>query len=335
MDMQTSKEDHWYAHLRYWNNLPLFPREFGLNRTQVYREQYLFLLSKWFNLENCYTAVYSEGQIEQSIYDTLFLEARDETESLEQVLMDRDMIKGALARCDIACRHLFSGGRSYHFYLDFPPIPVPNLSAMARNFVDEMDIADLLDMHTVGNRRSMARIVHTYNERTDRFAVYYDGNDETELDYISANNIIMCPPIVELQETAILKHLRPDDDYNMELIKPATIAFNGIYPDCVLNIMFKLRNERHATHDERIHLVAYLYKLGWSFDDMVNIFRDATDFNPTIAEYHVRSLVAGNYRPYACSRVKTDMRNICPFAGTGRFCHYIQNVIQQSRLVKG
>lgn len=333
MEVRASKEEYWYAHLRYWNNLPLFPREFGLNRTQVYKDQYLFLLDKWFESVNCYAAVYSEGQIEQGMYDTLFLEARDVNDDLEQVLMDRDMIRGAFEKVDIGYRDLFSGGRSYHFYTDFPPIPVPNLSAMARNFVMELDIGDLLDMHTIGNRRSMARIPHTYNERTEHFSVFYNGDDANELDYISINNMITVPVINDLQETSILKFLRPDDDYNEELLKPADVAFSGIYPDCVLNIMTKLKLEKHATHDERIHLAAYLYKIGWAFDDIVNVFQDASDFNPAIAEQQVRSIIAGNYKPYACSRVKTDMHNVCPYADNKRYCHYIVNIIQQSKNV--
>jgi len=335
MDMHTSREDYWYAHLRFWNNLPLFPREFGLNRTQVYREQYLFLLSKWYNEENCYTAVYSEGQLERNTYDTLFMEARDETADLEQVLMDRDMIRGALERHNIGYRDLFSGGRSYHFYLDFEPIQIPNLSATARNFVRDLDIEDLLDMHTIGNRRSMARIIRTYNTRTGMFAIPYNGNDASELEYMSVNNIPDEPVVRELRPTEILSLLRPDDDYDNELLKPADVAFNGMYPDCVLSIMSKLRLEHHATHDERIHLTAYLYKIGWAFDDIINVFRDATDFNPAIAEYHVRSIIAGNYRPYACRRVKSQMRNVCPFQDSGRYCHYIKDIIRQSKGITG
>jgi len=333
--VHTSFEEYWYAHLRYWNNLPLFPREFGLKRTQVYKDQYLFLLSKWYKTQNCYTAVYSEGQIEKGIYDTLFLEARDETDSLEQVLMDRDMVRGVFERNNIGHRFHFSGNRSYHFYVDFPPIVVPNLNATANNFVDDMDIRDLLDKKPTGNRRGIGRIPHTYNNGADMFAVLYSGFDADELAFIAANNITTEHPITELLASDILKFLRPDDDYYEELLKPAEVAFNGMYPDCILNIMTKLKMERHATHDERIHLTAYLYKLGWAFDDIVNIFRDATDFNPAITEYNVRSIIAGNYRPYSCSRVKRDMRGVCPFEGIGRYCHYIKNIIQQSQKAAG
>ena len=231
MDMHASKEDYWYAHLRFWNNQPLFPREFGLNRTQVYREQYLFLLSKWYNSENCYVAVYSEEQIDRNQYDTLFMEARDETVDLEQVLMDRDMIRGALERRNIGYRDFFSGGRSYHFYVDFESIPVPNLSAMARNFVMELDIGDLMDMHTIGNRRSMARIPRTFNKRTGMYAIPYSGNNVEELEFLAVNNIPGDPVIKEMPATDILKYLRPDDDYMEEILKPADVAFGGMYPE--------------------------------------------------------------------------------------------------------
>jgi hypothetical protein len=331
LDLHASKEEYWLAHLRYWNNLPLFPREFGLQRNEVYKSQYLFLLSKWYNKEDCYTSVYSEGQLEQEIYDTLFLEARDETDSLEQVLMDRDMIRGAFQKHGIACRSPLSGGRSCHFYVDFPPIPVPNLSAMARNFVTEMDIVDLLDMHTVGNRRSMARIPYTYNKRADRFAVYYDGSDPMELEFVSINGIMPEQPIMQLQDTNILKFLRPDDDYDTELLKPAEVAFNGMYPDCVLSILSKIRMYQHAGHEERMHLAAYMYKLGHSFDDIVNAFRGTTDFNPVVCEQQVRSIVGSGYKPYSCGRVKSQMSDICPYSSTGRYCHYIKRIINAAQ----
>lgn len=314
------------AHLRYWNNLPLFPREFGLYRNKIYKEQYVFILNRHYNREDCYVAVYSEGQLEQNRYDTLFLEARDETKDLEQAILDRDMIRGALEKLDIGYRCFFSGGRSYHFYLDFEPIPVHNFSAMVRNFVNDIDIFDLLDAHTVGNKRSMARIPYTYNTRNGRYAVYSMTENAFDLDYLAANGIIEGPPVLGVQPTSIFKYLRPDDDYDVELLKPAEVAFDGIYPDCVLNIMTKIRMEKHAGHNERIHYAAFLYKLGYSFDDIVDAFRDTSDFNPEVAETQIRGIIGDSYRPYACSRVKAQM-DVCPFKRTNAYCHYIRRLI--------
>ncbi len=335
MELQTSREEYWLAHLRYWNNLTLFPREFGLNRNQVYKPQYLFLLSKWADKESCYVSVFSEGQLETGHFDTIFMEGRDDTDSMEQILMDRDMIRGAFEKHNIGYRCFFSGRRSFHFYVDFPTIPVPNFAPMARNFVKEMDIEDLLDLPVVGNRRGMGRIPYTYNKKGEGYAVYYDGNDTTELEFISANCIIQDLPQTQLKETNVLKFLRPEDDYDTQLLQPAEVAFDGMYPDCILNIMTKLAMERHATHDERIHLAAYMFRLGHSFDEIVNAFSNATDFNQIIAEQQVRSIIGRNYKPYRCDRVKTQMRNVCPHSANKRYCHYIKKLIIATQTSKG
>jgi hypothetical protein len=325
-----TKEDYWYAHLRFWNNQQLFPREYGLKRTQVYKDSYFFLLSTQYNKMSCYTAVYSEGQIEKKIYDTLFLEARECDQgaevNLDDVIMDRDMLRAIFDKHKIGYRCFFSGGRSYHFYLDFPPMPVVNLYAMARNFVAELDIADLLDMHTVGNRRSIGRIPYTYHPKYERYAVYSMADDAKTLEEDSKKGRMVIPPVVDLQETEILKYLNADDaDYTVELMKPSENAFNGMYPDCVLNIMSKLRMQHHASHEERIHLAAYMFKLGHPIYEIVEAFKDATDYNPVVTEQQVMSVVANNYNPYGCARVKLNM-DVCPFNKQKGYCHYIRNL---------
>ena len=336
LNLSWTKEDFWLSHLRPWNNIKLFPREYGLYRTKVYKKDYTFLLSTQYRSMDCYTSVYSEGQIEDSVYDTLFLEAREsahgEKVNLNDVIADRDMIRAIFEKNGIASRSLFSGGRSEHFYTDFPPMPVINLSVMARNFVYELDIADLLDMHTVGNRRSMARIPYSYNPKYEQYAVCSDADDADVLRDDAKNGRITKPPVTDLQPTSILKYLNSEDtDYRFELLKPARIAFDGTYPDCVLNILGKLEMEKHASHDERIHLAAYLYRFGNSIEDIVNVFRDATDFNPVIAESQVVSLVSKDYKPYGCKRVKAEMLDVCPFAKTKGYCHYISSSIEKKR----
>jgi hypothetical protein len=281
---------------------------------------------------DCYVAVYSEGQIEQGIYDTLFLEARD-TDNLQQVIMDRDMIRTVLDDLKIGYRCFYSGGRSYHFYLDFQPIPVNNLSSMSRNLVQDLDIGDLLDMHTVGNRRSVGRIPYTYNTKSDKYAVYTMTDDVAELDYISANGIIEMPPITELQPTSILQYLKPNDDFTEELIKPADVAFDGFYPDCILNIITKLRLQKHATHAERIHLAASLYKMGKSFEEIEDMFKMASDYNPVVTETQLRSIIGSNYRPFSCGRVKKEM-DVCPYRNDGRYCHFIQKLMKKADSTK-
>jgi len=326
----ANKEDFWYAHLRPWNNIPLFPREYGLNRTLIYKPQYFTLLANQYNKMDCYSAVYSIGQIEKGIYDTLFLEARDNKSvggvtNLDQVIIDRDMIRGALQRLDITYRCHYSGGRSYHFYTDFPPIPVGNLSALARNFVHDIDIADLLDMHTVGNKKGVSRIPYTLNPKQGKYAVCSLAETSEDLEWDAVNGLINTPPVMEQQPTSILKYLRPGDDYVEELMKSGDVAFDGIYPDCVLNIMTKLALEKHANHEERIHLAAFLYRLGYSVEQIVDAFREASDFSPSQTEYYVTDMIAKNYRPYSCKRVKDQMA-VCPFAKNGRYCHYIASL---------
>jgi hypothetical protein len=334
-----TKEDFWLSHLRHWNNVKLFPREYGLYRTKVYKKDYTYLLSTQYRSMDCYTSVYSEGQLEDGtngVYDTLFLEARESAQgekvNLNDVIADRDMLRAIFEKNGIGERDLFSGGRSYHFYTDFPPMPVLNLSAMARNFVYELDIVDLLDMHTVGNRRSMARIPYTYSPKHEQYAVYSDADDADVLRDDAKYGRITMPPVTDLKETSILKYLNANDaDYRFELLKPANIAFDGTYPDCVLNILGKLAMESHATHDERIHLTAYLYRFGHSISDIVNTFRDASDFNPVITESQVMSLVSKDYRPFGCRRVKAEMLNVCPFARTKSYCHYISSSIEKKK----
>lgn len=322
-------EDYWVSHLRYWSNLQLFPREYGLYRAQVYKEDFYHRLNFEHKTTDCYTSVYSEGQLSNKMYDTFYLEARESehgTVDMEQVIIDRDIIRGVFERLGIGYRCFYSGGRSYHFYVDFQPIFIDNLSVAARNFLIMVDLPDMFDMHTVGNRRSIARIPYTLNTRYGKFAVQSMTSSPELLDYISANMLFTEVPVLALQRTNFFDYLVTDDslaltrDYGLEFV------FSEIYPECVINIIHKLRAEHHAKHNERIHLAAFLNKLGRSEDEITDAFSEASDFNRAVAQYQVRSLLDANYSPYSCRRVKLEMGDLCPYSKNDGYCSYIREL---------
>lgn len=325
----TELEQYWRSHLRYWNNLPLFPREYGLYREEVYKEDFFHRLNFEAKITDCYTSVYSEGQLTRKIYDTFYLEAREAEHGnvdMEQILLDRDIIRGVLENLGIAYRCFYSGGRSYHFYIDFEPIPIENLSVAARNFLIMIDLPDMFDMHTVGNKRAMARIPYTLNTRYGKFAVYSMASTPEELDYISANMLFTEKPVMALQPTEFLKYLVTDESLDYGHSYGSILDFDEIYPECVINIIHRLNAEHHAKHNERIHLAAFLNKLGKSEDEIVDVFKEASDFNRAVAQYQVRSILDMNYSPYGCRRVKLEMGDLCPYTGTGGYCRYIRGL---------
>lgn len=280
---------------------------------------------------DCYTSVYSEEQLKTKIYDTFYLEARENEHGnvdLEQAIRDRDIIKGTFDRLGIACRYFYSGGRSFHFYVDFPPTYIENLFVAARNFIMLVGLEDMFDMHTVGIRRSMGRIPYTYNTRYRKYAVYSDADTPEMLEYEASNCIINNPPMLQQQETEFHRYLIEESLFRKKSEKVYELSdFEGSYPECILNIIAKLNMERHAKHNERFHFVAFQNRIvGKTINEMVDSLRNASDFVRAVSEYQVRDIVSKNYKPYGCYRVKAEMPDVCPYSGTRNHCKYIKEL---------
>lgn len=333
----------WEFHLRPWTKIPIFPRDMSsrdtlttivngiekptpLNRaTVINMQQYLQSLSSIYKKKDCYISVFSDWQIENRIFDTIFLEfdAHDETSNVtNELMLNKHLLDKKLKKLKIGYRCFFSG-RGFHYYLDFEPSYMKDYKSTVLEFLSKYKLLNLLDTSVLECAR-ISRIPYTKHLRTGGFAVYIkDGMNIEDILSVSRDNQILVDTYKNYQETKILDYL------NLNAKPPETSidtnygnTYIGWYPECVIRIMEKILINQHATHQERVHLAGYLKRFGLSDSEIVEYFRNTSDFNREFALSQIASL--DMYSNYSCKNVRLMFRDLCPGS-----CEYIREVAKR------
>ncbi len=76
------------------------------------------------------------------------------------------------------------------------------------------------------------------------------------------------------------------------------------FPPCIKQIMEKLRRGENLPHQARFALTTFLLKVGWSEDQIVDLFRNSPDFNEKIARYQVHHIASKGYSPPKCETMR-------------------------------
>jgi DNA primase large subunit len=95
-------------------------------------------------------------------------------------------------------------------------------------------------------------------------------------------------------------------------IAAATMAAKagGEIPPCITAMLAKIANGEDISHVENFTVAAYLLNTGHSVDEVIEVFRNRSDFNEKIARYQVEH-IAGlrgsrtRYRPPSCAKMRT------------------------------
>lgn len=352
--MVLSYASIWKAHLRPWSGLPLFPRDMAsrdaleivvngkkrskpLTRSPLINEQqYLASINAVHKKKDTYIQVFSDWQIEKHIFDTIFFELTDAhpdnkkyydniEDAIPQIMLNKYIVDRKLESLGINYRCLFTGGRGFHYYLDFEPVYIRDYKATVSKFFNDIGLIDFIDTQVLEPAR-VARVPHCVHLKTGYYAVYTNGMAvDTILDASKHNSILIDIP-KSLTDTAILDYL------DLSIVNSTKSNNNTVYanrytdwyPDCVIAIIEKILVNQHATHDERKHLAGYLMRFNLDEDEILEYFKNTSDYNRDVALQQLRSLAG--YSGYSCRNIKALMRDLCP--GT---CAYIRNVARRRK----
>jgi hypothetical protein len=306
----------WLKYLRYDIIIPQFPREFGLWRMEVEGEaKYISLISAYEGRSDCYTSLYPKIQIDNNIVDVIFLEI--DCEDIEKLNKLGRMMNMSLINRKIFFKRFFSGGRSFHYYIPLYPIKLKNPSGTIRKFVE--NLPDVVDPHTIGNMRQMCRIPYTRHKETSLYMYECYGdvslaealnptplNIPLQINYDLSKNLLLLDKPDREEEAP-----PPNERLNLLLEE-------GILPPCIVNTLDELVGGE-PSHQSRLHLVAFLNKLGFSIEEIVDVFSKAKDFSKTTTTYQVRKIVGANLNCYMCRRAFE--LGICPLADP-KECRY-------------
>jgi DNA primase large subunit len=90
----------------------------------------------------------------------------------------------------------------------------------------------------------------------------------------------------------------------------APLQVKGEMPPCIMQIITKIKAGEDVSHVENFTVAAYMVNVGYSVDEVIDVFKDRSDFNEKIARYQVEH-IAGlrgsriKYRPPSCSKMKS------------------------------
>jgi DNA primase large subunit len=88
------------------------------------------------------------------------------------------------------------------------------------------------------------------------------------------------------------------------------VTLKGEMPPCMVQILAKIRTGEDVSHIENFTIASYMVNVGYSVDEVVDVFKDRSDFNEKIARYQVEH-IAGmrgsrvRYKPPSCSKMKS------------------------------
>ena len=88
------------------------------------------------------------------------------------------------------------------------------------------------------------------------------------------------------------------------------VTLKGEMPPCMVQILAKIRTGEDVSHIENFTIASYMVNVGYSVDEVIDVFKDRSDFNEKIARYQVEH-IAGlrgsrvRYKPPSCSKMKS------------------------------
>ncbi len=121
---------------------------------------------------------------------------------------------------------------------------------------------------------------------------------------------VMETPRVELPEPLeeIAKEI--SDMFAKRMRKRFKRPKKGDFPPCIKDLISKLRRGENLTHQARFALTSFLLNVGWSEEQVLDLFRSAPDFNERIASYQISHIARRKYKAPSCETMKNW--GLCP-----------------------
>jgi len=83
-----------------------------------------------------------------------------------------------------------------------------------------------------------------------------------------------------------------------------------LFPPCIKKLLAGQKQGENLSHEGRFALTAFLKKIGLSEDEIIDIFREAPDFDVEMASYQIQHIIGEisgtEYTPPGCDTMKTN-----------------------------
>ncbi len=148
------------------------------------------------------------------------------------------------------------------------------------------------------------------NRVVRRGYVLIDGRDLRRLisEYVKMR--VMETPRIELPEPLEEIAREISDMFAKRMRRKFKRPRKGDFPPCIRELISKLRRGENLTHQARFALTSFLLNVGWSEEQVLDLFRSAPDFNERIASYQISHIAKRKYKAPSCETMKNW--GLCP-----------------------
>jgi len=133
-----------------------------------------------------------------------------------------------------------------------------------------------------------------------------------ELKQTYLKNIAGFPPVLYKKEMQRLKNIYLAMKENVETKELGTVDIENI-PPCMRNLLIHLQHGENVPHAGRFALTAFLHKIGFTNQEILNLHKNAPDFDEKLAAYqidHITGKISSTeYTPQSCSTM--DNLGLC------------------------
>jgi hypothetical protein len=321
---------HWLNHIRA-ERIVAFPRDYGLWRRKLLtQQQYLTACTHAHeNKLELYTSVYGDYEVANQLVTELFydidVEHIDTPRSTEhisdrQIMIDHDhniinlktqSRQYSSSRPDVVeliaqlepivnvVRSLYSGRRGVHLHVDLNPVRVIDLRRAAEYVAELLGIADIVDKQVLGDWRRISRVPGSYHKLTGNECVLLNPSTDTELTQL-------------LTELLHERFTVKTHSYTVPLSSEVreTAAVLGEPPPCISFLLGQLQAGQTLTHEGRLHLGAYLIRIGLKPEEAAVLYSRLPDYDVTTTSYQLQWICRHNYKMYSCAKAK--QYGLCP-----------------------
>ena len=143
------------------------------------------------------------------------------------------------------------------------------------------------------------------NRKLDNGNVYVHSNEIVDLLEESIRNEIY----TRIKSAKYSDEFKPVVDRILSRINQQRMELGAVdeslFPKCIQNIIDRLNKGEDVEHVARWVLAVFLISIGMDVDSIVDIFRDAPDFDEDVTRYQLNHIIEKGYKPITFAKMKS------------------------------
>lgn len=335
VDLQSIDYDNWFrGNMEFPRRvLVIKPVKTDSFKYQVDNEADLLEYMRRENYTNCYCQIFSNRQVAEATFDTMYLdidvhEEKDEEGRIisydkrvtDAFIIFKSVIAG-LEKSNVKISRAYFTGRGFAVYIDFDPIKFASRMGYkfaVRSFLMESGIFELLDSSVLGDVERVSRMPNTINGNTENGMMCVQIDPEWSLERIvDASKLRYSHQVKAVKHNDFgqrLKSIETSGAGMFNTIEGENVERTPVYgehtkyknfPKCMKGFYDEIAKTGELDHYQRVNLAIFLMKV-WGFDKAKQVLSWASDYKEGKTTYQMNYLRSKGIKVYACKKMQNS-----------------------------